>query len=391
MGFEDSTSATARSRWHSTGAVLLVALSAVSVSGCSGNAAGAPAAATGRAGGPGAAVAVKTAVAAVKPMPVTLRVVGNVEPAATVAVRAQVAGELLTVHFTEGAEVQKGDLLFTIDPRPFDGALRQAEAALARNRAQLANAEAQLTRSTDLLGRGLVAASQHDVIVAQAAALRATVDADTAQVQTARVQLQHTRIVAPMAGRTGALLVHPGAVIRTGEAAPLVVINQVAPIQVSFAVPARLLPTLRRRSGQASLPVLAAPAGSQEAPATGTVSFFDNAVDPATDTIRVKATFPNRDGLLWPGAFVDVTLQQSIEPNAVVVPNAAVQASQAGQMVFVVKADQTVEVRPVTVGWTDGGDSVIATGLTAGEVVVTDGHLRLTPGARVDVSSDTQP
>jgi multidrug efflux system membrane fusion protein len=160
---------------------------------------------------------------------------------------------------------------------------------------------------------------------------------------------------------------------------------------VSFAVPARLLPSLREDRSRGALRVRAVPAGSEESAATGTVTFFDNAIDPATDTIRLKATFPNRDGRLWPGAFVDVTLERSIQQDAVVIPNAAVQASQAGQMVFVVQADDTVEARPVTIGWTEGTESVIDTGLAAGETVVTDGHLRLTPGAKVAAQAATAP
>jgi multidrug efflux system membrane fusion protein len=376
--------------------VLLAAVVSVSLtfaSACSqGNASGA-APEGGRGGGAdrggrgSAPVMVKTARATTKPMAVRVRAVGNVEPSSSVAVRAQVNGELLQVHFTEGQEVKQGDLLFTIDSRPFEGALKQAEANLARDTANSKNAEAQLTRSADLLARGLVSQSQHDQVVAQAAALRAALDADAAQVATARVQVQHTRVVAPISGRTGALLVHAGSLVRNTDASPLVVINQLSPVFVSFAVPARLLPSLRADQARGALRVQASPAGSTEDVATGTVTFFDNAVDPTTDTIRVKASFANGNRRLWPGAFVDVSLERSIDPNAIVVPNAAIQASQTGQMVYVLRPDQTVEVRTVTVAWTEGDESVVASGLTAGETVVTDGQLRLTPGAAVT----TQP
>jgi multidrug efflux system membrane fusion protein len=323
-------------------------------------------------------------------MAVRVRAVGNVEASSSVAIRTQVNGELLQVHFTEGQDVKQGDVLFTIDPRPFEGALKQAEANHTRDRANLKNAEAQLARSSDLLARGLVAASQHDQLVAQAEALRATVDADAAQVATARVQLQHTRVAAPISGRTGALLVHRGSLVRTTDQSPLVVINQISPVFVSFAVPARLLPSLRADRARGALGVRAAPSGSAEAIGAGTVTFFDNAIDPTTDTIRLKASFANGDGRLWPGAFVDVTLERSVDPNALVVPNAAIQASQDGQMVYVVRPDQTVDARTVTVAWTEGDESVIASGLSAGEIVVTDGQLRLVPGAAV-TSQSTAP
>jgi multidrug efflux system membrane fusion protein len=320
-------------------------------------------------------------------MAIRVRVVGNVEPSATVGVRAQVPGELKSVHFTEGQDVAAGALLFTIDPSPFESTLKQAEANLARETANAKNADAQLARSADLLRQGLVSQAQHDAITAQAAALRASLDALAAQVNTARIQLKETRVIAPMAGKTGALLVHPGSVVRNTDASPLVVINQVAPVQVSFAVPARMLPALQADRARGALRVHATPSGSTDEPATGTVTFFDNAVDPATDTIRLKATFPNRDRRLWPGAFVDVTLERSVDPNAIVVPNAAVQASQGGQMVYVVRPDQTVEPRTVTVGWAEGDESVIASGLSTGETVVTDGQLRLTPGATITTQS----
>jgi multidrug efflux system membrane fusion protein len=367
----------------------LLALSLMAAACSRGGSASTPAAGGRGAGGRGAPVVVRTAPVVTKPMAIRVRVVGNVEPSATVGVRAQVAGELKSVHFTEGQDVAAGALLFTIDPSPFESTLKQAEANLARETANSKNAEAQLTRSADLLKQGLVSQAQHDALTAQAAALRASLDALAAQVNTARIQLTETRVIAPMAGKTGALLVHPGSVVRNTDASPLVVINQVAPVHVSFAVPARMLPSLQADRARGALRVHAAPSGSNEEPASGTVTFFDNAVDPATDTIRLKATFPNRDRRLWPGAFVDVTLERSVDPNAIVVPNAAVQSSQDGQMVYVVRPDHTVEPRTVTIGWTEGDESVIASGLKAGETVVTDGQLRLTPGAAITTPSAT--
>ena len=333
---------------------------------------------------------IKTAWVAEKPMAVNVRIVGNVEATSTVGVRAQVIGELKTVEFTEGQDVAAGQLLFTIDSRPFDLALRQAEAALARDTAQSKNLEAQVARSAELLAKGLVALATHEATVAQASALRSSIAADQVQVDNAKLQLQYTRITAPVAGRTGALLVHEGALVRNNDATPLVVINQIAPVFVSFAVPARLLSQLQQDRARGSLRVQAAPAGSGDAPVNGTVSFIDNSVDQSTDTIRLKATFANRDRRLWPGAFVDVTLRLSETPRAIVVPNAAVQVSQQGQLVYVVKGDQTVEARPIIVGWTEGDETVVTRGLAAGETVVIDGQLRLTPGAKV-TTQETRP
>lgn len=328
-------------------------------------------------------VVVTTASVVEKPMAVEARAVGNVEASSSVDVRAQVSGELLAVEFTEGQDVAAGQVLFRINPRQFEVALQQAEAALARSTAQAKGMTAQVRRAEELLKQGLMARSEHDRLQTELAVYQASIQADQAQIENAKLQLQYTTIAAPVSGRTGALLVHRGALVRPNDATPLVVINQVSPAFVSFAVPARLLPDLRRDQARGALRVLAAPAGSAEAATTGALSFVDNAVDPATDTIRLKASFDNRDRRLWPGAFVDVTLQLSIEPQAVVVPNASVQASQQGQYVYVVKADDTVELRPVTVAWTAGDEVVIRSGLTPGETVVTDGQLRLTPGARV--------
>jgi membrane fusion protein, multidrug efflux system len=345
--------------------------------------------ADGRHGGNGpAAVAVSAAAAVMKPMAVKLKSVGNVEASSTVEVRAQVTGELLTVNFTEGQDVRAGQLLFTIDPRVFDAALAQAEAALARDVAQSKNLEAQHGRLTNLLKQGLVSQADYDSAAAAAAAIQASIASDKAAVDNARLQQQYTRISAPVAGRTGALLVHPGSIIRASDPAPLVVINRLVPAYVSFSVPARMLPQLRPRDSQRGLGVEASPAGTADVVSSGTVTFMDNAVDPSTDTIRLKATFANENKRLWPGAFVDVTLQISVDPKAIVIPSKAVQASQQGEFVFVVKTDQTVEARSVKVAWTEGDEAVIASGIKAGETVVTDGQLRLTPGARVSIKTD---
>lgn len=383
-----------RARVFRTWRLLMLAPAVVLAVSCSsdsgaGGAAPAPGAGGGggRAGGGPPPVVVTTATSVEKPMAVEARAVGNVEASSSVAVRAQVSGELLKVGFTEGQDVVAGQTLFTLNPRQFEVAVQQAEAALSRSEAQARGMAAQVDRSAELLKRELVSRAEHMQLSTQLAVYRAQIAADQAALENAKLQLQYTTITAPVSGRTGALLVHPGSLVRANDAAPLVMINQVTPAHVSFAVPARLLPQLRRDQAQGVLRVLAAPAGSAEEAVAGTLTFVDNAVDQSTDTIRLKATFPNRDRRLWAGAFVDVTLQLSIEPKAVVVPNSAVQASQQGQYVYVVTPAGVAELRPITVAWQAGNEVVIRSGLTPGETVVIDGQLRLTPGARVT----TQP
>ncbi len=359
----------------------------VLLSACSGDAASdaspaAGAAGAGRGRGAAAAVMVTTASAVEKPMPVQVRVVGNVEASSSVDIRSQVSGELVSVGFEEGDDVTAGQVLFTLDPRPFDVALKQAEAALARTTAEAKGARAIFNRSEELFKKGLLPRSEREETNTDVAVADAAVSAAAAELENAKLQLTYTKIVAPVAGRTGALLVHPGSLVRANDTAALVVINQVAPAYVTFAIPARLLPQIGGGRARA-LKVQAVPAGSADTPVTGTVSFVDNTVDQATDSVRVKAMFTNRDRRLWAGAFVDVTLQLAVEQHAVVVPNASVQASQQGQFVYVVKADNTVEARPVKVGWIDRDEAVVESGVKAGETVVTDGQLRLTPGAKV--------
>jgi membrane fusion protein, multidrug efflux system len=336
-------------------------------------------------GGDAGAVPVVTATAVTKSVPVTETAVGTVESISSVQVRSQVTGRLAKVHFAEGDEVKEGQLLFTLDPRPFQVALDQATAALARDTAQADNAQAQVARLKNLLDRGLIPREQYETQMATAAALKATTDADRAAVAAAELNLQYTRIVAPATGRTGALQAHEGDFIQAGGQAPLVMMNQLAPIYVAFSVPGRLLDSIRRLQRSAPLRVNATAPGATDRRATvsGRLTFIDNSVDATTGTIRLKATFDNAGNRLWPGQFVDATLFLSADPNAVVVPSLAVQAGQAGSYVFVVDGASKVEMRPVTVARTEGNESVIATGLKAGEVVVTDGHLRLIPGARV--------
>lgn len=367
----------------------------------------------GRGDAGGGSVPVVTAQVVTKPIPVVIDAVGTAEAFSTVQVRAQVTGQLSAIHFAEGQEVRKGQTLFSLDQRPFQTALEQAQAVLAKDTAQAKNAESQATRYSDLFARGLIPRDQYETQAATAVSLQATLAADEGAVQQARLSLQYATITAPLDGRTGALMVHQGDLIRANDTNPLVVINQLAPIRVVFSVPGRFLADVRRYQGQKPLSVEArtptALLPGQQAPATlpsttaappsaaspvlstGTVSFIDNTVDPSTGTIKLKGTFANTDHRLWPGLFVQVKLLLSTQSGAIVVPSAAIQSGQTGQGVYVVKPDQTVEYRQITVQRQQGDDVVITNGLKPGETVVTDGQLRLTPGSRVTTRAPEAP
>jgi membrane fusion protein, multidrug efflux system len=330
------------------------------------------------------AVPVTTATVVQKAMPIEIQVIGSAEPYSSVAIRSQITGQLLKVNFREGDIVQQGQVLFEIDRRPLEAALEQAQANLTRDMAQAANAVVQAQRFQQLFEKGIAAREQSDTAKTSVAALNATVEADRAAVANAKIQLQYATIATPITGRTGALMVHQGNLVRANDTTPLVTINQVAPISVTFAIPEARLPELRRYMAGGSLIVTATPQGSDTA-ARGNIAFIDNAVDQETGTIRIKGTFPNTDGRLWPGQFVNVVVTLTTDPKATVVPSAAVQAGQQGSYVFAVTPEQTVEMRPVTVTRTRGADSVIGSGVSPGDTVVTEGHLRLVPGGRVSV------
>jgi multidrug efflux system membrane fusion protein len=348
-------------------------------------------------------------------VPVQIQGIGNVQALSTVSVYSLVGGQIFKIHFKEGDEVKAGDLLFTIDPRPLEAALQQAqatmtqhraavsqaEAALARDLAQADNARVEEERYQKLVQGGLIAREQYDQILTAHKAAVATVDADRAMVanqkalvqadaaavDNAKVQLGYTVIRAPIEGRTGNLLIHQGNVVKANDIGnPMVVINRVHPIYVSFAVPERFLEQVKTERAKGPLTVEATPQ-AQSVTARGTLSFVNNTVDMTTGTIQLKATFENTDNALWPGQFVTVTLTLRIEPNALVVPSQAIQAGQQGQYVFVIKPDATVESRPVVVAFANGPITVLRSGLRGGERVVTDGQLRLVPGTRVDVKS----
>ena len=333
--------------------------------------------------------AVPVTVAAViqKNMPVQLEAVGVVEAYSTVSVRTQVTGVITQAHFKEGQDVQQGDLLFTIDTRPFEAVLKQFEANLARDAAVLANAREQARRYEELVKKQYVSREQYDQVRTNAEALEATVEADKAAVENARVQLSYCRIFSPVTGRTGGLLVDEGNLVRTNDAAALVTINQVSPIHVTFSVPEQNLPEVKKRLAAGRLKVHAIMPQTQERPVEGDLSFIDNIVDRTTGTIKLKATFANTDRRLWPGQFVKAVLKLADQPGAVVVPLQAVQTGQEGQHVFVLKGGSTVELRPVVVSRSLDSEVVIEKGLQAGEQVVTDGQFLLGPGSRVEVKA----
>jgi multidrug efflux system membrane fusion protein len=366
---------------------LLLTLAAVSCT--SGSATPAPAGGGGTGRGRGeATVPVTVATVVQKSMPIEIRVIGSVEAYSVVSVHAQITGQLTGVNFKEGDDIAKDQVLFALDRRPLEAALMQAQANLQRDIAQAANARVVAQRYADLAGRGIATTEQVETNRTAAAALEATVDADRAAVENAKVQLQYATIASPIAGRTGALMVHEGNLVRAADTTPLVVINQVSPIYVSFAIPESRLPELKRFMGKGTLAVEAKPPNDETGPSNGHITFVDNNVDQTTGTIKIKATFSNNDHRLWPGQFVNVIVALTKDPTAVVVPTAAVQVGQQGQYTYVVKPDKSVEYRAVVVERTAGLETVIKNGLKPAETVVTDGYLRIVQGSHVSIKGD---
>jgi membrane fusion protein, multidrug efflux system len=363
-----------------------------------------------------AGVPVKTAGVTTETVPLQINAIGNVQPYSTVSVKSEADGELIKVYFSEGQYVKKGAALFTIDPRPLQANLeqaranqskalaqqRQAEANLAKDAAQAKTAEVEAERYESLYKDGVVSKEQYDQMRTNADALEAVVKADQAAIATeresvsaargavdaSRVQLGYASIRSPIDGRTGSLVVDQGNVVNANATIPLVVINQVNPIYVSFAVPESQLEEIKRYMAQGNLEVTATIPNDSGPPEQGVLTFIDNAVDSATGTVKLKATFENREQRLWPGQFVNVVLTLATQPDLKVVPSQAVQTGQQGQYVFVVKPDQTVESRPVTVARTAGDKAIVESGLQGGETVITDGQLRLRPGSKVKVTNN---
>ncbi len=317
-------------------------------------------------------------------VPVQIRVIGTVEASSSVAVKAQVGGVLTRVHFVEGQDVNKGAVLFSIDPRPYEAALRQAEAALVRSRAQYENAKAEEKRYAELLSKGYVAQTQYEQIRTNADALNATVQGDQAAVENAKLNLNYCTIRSPFSGRTGNLMVDEGNLIKANADTAMVTIHQIRPVYVAFSVPEQSLDEIRTHMTAGVLKVEAFASQEDKTPARGRLTFIDNTVDVATGTILLKGTFDNSDRRLWPGQFVNVVMTLVIRKNATVVPTAAVQTGQQGPYVFVLKGD-TAELHPVTIGTEYEGMTVIEKGVQAGDVVVTSGHMRVIPGGSVVV------
>jgi multidrug efflux system membrane fusion protein len=315
-------------------------------------------------------------------MPVRIRAIGNVQAYSIVTIRSQITGQITKVHFLEGQEVKAGDVLFTIDQRPFAGKLEEASANLARDEAQMQNARLEFDREKKLLASSLVSQDEYDKADAVLKALQATVLATQASVSNAQLNLEFTTIRSPITGRTGNLLVHEGNIVKAPDDS-LLTINQVHPIYVSFAVPEQNLPEIRRRMRETKLNVEARYPNLSAPPPVGELSFIDNAVDLSTGTIQLKATFQNQDNVLWPGQFVQTSLLLSENSKSVVVPSEAVQNGQTGSFVFVVKADNTVEFREVVPGIVEEGQTALLSGVKPGETVVLDGQLRLVAGTKI--------
>lgn len=339
---------------------------------------------------PAGAIPVRVATVAVTPTPVEFDTIGSVQTIASVSIKSRLDAVIDKVLVEDGQFVKAGDVLFQLDSRAAKAQVDQAEATLARDQVQLANAQRNVERDKPLLSKDFVSHQQFDTDSATANALQATVLADQAQLENAKVLLTYYTIVSPFDGRVGMIAIKRGNSIKSNDV-PLATINQIKPIYVSIALPQNNLPELRAAMAQGPVTVQVLPQGDKGAPVEGKIAFFDNAIDTTSGTINVRATFDNNEQRLWPGQFVNVSILVRTDPDALVVPPAAVQVGQNGTYVFVVKDDGTAETRSVTVDRTVAGRSVVSKGLRAGEKVVTDGQLRLTDGARVQIVSDNPP
>ena len=337
---------------------------------------------------PNLAVPVTVTKAEQKTVPINLTAIGTAEAYSTVSIKSQVNAILNQVHFKQGDFVKKGDLLFTLDARPFQASLAQAQANLARDKAQEELNQVQATRYEKLYAAGVAPKEQYDQMRANADAQEALVHADDAAVESAKLQLQYCTIYSPVDGRTGALQVYPGNLVKENDVPVLVVINEISPIFVDFSVPEQYLGVVKKYMSGGRLQIQSTPYGDT-VPETGYLTFVDNNVDNTTGTIKLKGTFPNGDHRLWPGQFSTVSLRLAEEEKAIVVPSQAVQTGASGDFIFVVKSDDTAESRPVKVARQIDGESVISSGIAPGDTVVTDGQLRLIPGIKVEVKKSS--
>lgn len=334
------------------------------------------------------AVPVMVASVFTKDIPIQVSSVGNVEAYSTVAVKSRVSGELVAVHFREGQEVKEGDLLFTIDKAPYEVALREAQARLERDQALARKARDDVRRNMPLAEKDIVSRQALDQVVSTAEAAEALVKADQATVENLQLQLGYCSIRSPISGRTGSLLIQKGNLVKANdENKSLVTVHQLEPIYVTFAVPEKYLGEINRRTkeGKMEVQVYTVENPGNAEPIAGVLSFVNNTVEQTTATIRLKATFQNTDRRLWPGQTINAVLTLGVQPKAVVVPSQAIQSGQSGTYAFVVKQDKTAELRPVSVSRSTNGETVIEKGLSPGEIVVMDGQLLLTPGARVSI------
>ena len=322
-------------------------------------------------------------------VPVRLQAIGNVEPYSTVAVKARVGGQILEVNFREGQPVKKGEILFRIDPRPFEAALRQAEANALRDRAARDQARSQSKRYQELLDKNFISKEAYAQIRTNAETAEATAKASQAALENARLSLEYCTIRSSLDGYVGRVLLQAGNVVRADDAAPLVVINQVRPIYVNFGIPEQHLPEVRKRMAGGPLAAEVVPPDPQQPAPQGTLIFVDNAVDPSTGTIRLRAQFDNADAALWPGQFVNVSLRLYEQADALVVPATAVQTGPEGAYVYVVDDDMVADVRRITILRTEGERAIVEKGLAKGERVVTRGQLRLGPKTRVQIARPT--
>jgi membrane fusion protein, multidrug efflux system len=335
-----------------------------------------------------AAVPVSVAPVVSKSMPVRLSAIGNVEPFTTVAIKARVDGQLISVKFKEGDEVRQGSVMFEIDPRQFAASLKQAQANLLKDRALFDRANEQEKRYKDLLARNFISPDAYAQVQTNTATAAATVSADEAAIENARLSVEYCTIRSPVTGYAGRIQIQQGNLVKANDTNPLVTVNQVVPIYASFSVPEQNVSDVRKYQADGVLKVEAAFTNAAHAPVAGKLSFIDNSADTTTGTIKLKAEFPNTDKALWPGQFVNVVLTLYEQKDAVVAPSAAIQNGPAGQYVYVVKPDQTVEMRAIKIARAEGDDTVVASGLQPGEQVVIVGQLRLAPGTKVSVGKD---